>query len=112
MRSSVALSDTPVLVRLLALATTLVLALAPASLGPPPSSFPPTARTGVAVGTAPDAVVGAVPFGTRLGRFGCLACAGVMIGIGGTSLLGAAVTAAAWPNYAAWCALGCYQAFR
>ena len=110
MTFSLATVGTPPAFRLVALFTVLVLAAAPATVGSFPSNAPRAIPA--AVRTAADGVVGGVPFPLRLGRFGCLACAGIMVGIGGTSLLGAAIATAAWPRYAAWCALGCYNVFR
>lgn len=110
MTSSLAAGGRPATFRLVTLFTVLVLAVAPAAVGSFPSPAPPPIP--VAVRTAAAAVVGGVPFPLGLGRFGCLACAGIMIGIGGTSLLGAAIATAAWPRYAAWCAVGCYNVFR
>lgn len=44
-------------------------------------------------------------------RIGCMLCAGALLGVGGTSLLGVAVAALTFPELAGACGLTCAYAF-
>jgi hypothetical protein len=46
-----------------------------------------------------------------LAKLGCLGCAGVILGVGGTSVIGVAITAVAFPELIAVCGAGCILAF-
>lgn len=87
-------------VRLLLLASLLVVTVAP--------TVPPTAPAVPAVATSVERVVGRGP----LDAFACLGCAGVVVGLGGTTVLGVVGLLSAWPEIGIGCGLACYEAFR
>lgn len=107
MSTSIVPSRKPLVVRLFALSTVLMLALAPGLLDRAPSSLPLTVQPETSVSAPADAVVGRVPWG----KVACLACAGSLIGAGYGTVIGAVAVAAAWPKYVFWCGVGCATAF-
>lgn len=108
MRTSIALVRTSLLLRLFALSTVVMLAVAPGLVDSVPSSSPVTARPETPAGAPADAVVGRLPWG----KLSCLACAGSLLGLGYGTVVGAVAVATAWPQYAFWCGMGCASAFR
>lgn len=91
---------------LMGLLTWSLFATGPVSAPGPASGLVPVAE--VVEAADPGAVVGRIPWS----KFGCFACAGMLIGLGGGSVVGIAAMLSAVPEYGFWCAVGCYAAFR
>lgn len=83
---------------LLLLASLLVLALAPAVRSGPPRALPPAPAAGV-IGSGPGDMLA------------CLGCASIVVGLGGTTVVGVVGFLAAWPEIGIGCGLACYRAF-
>lgn len=102
------------LARILALASALTLLVASAPTAPsgaPSAAGEISAAAGEvsdAVAHAADAVVGGQFFNNKAA---CLACAGVIIGLGGTSVLGVVVVLSGVPEFGLACGLVCYDAY-
>lgn len=90
-------------VRALLLLSFLALALAPAT-----SPLPPPVGPAAVAADPGEAVVGRGPLDT----FACLGCAGAVVGLGGTSVVGVVAVLSAWPEIGIGCGLACYNAFR
>lgn len=72
----------------------------------------PQGRVAPEVSTVPSPSGPAEPVGSGIWeRAGCILCASAFLAAGGTSILGVAVTAIAFPELAAACGLTCAYAF-
>lgn len=90
------------LLLLLALAPLAALAQEPTSTGSPQVE---------SLAEAPSTEV-VDPSGTGVrARIGCMLCAGALLGVGGTSLIGVAIAALTFPELAGACGLTCAYAF-